>query len=285
MGNQWPKQVKIVEVGPRDGLQSEKKLLTVEERVQFIDLLSETGLKSVEVGSIVSPKWVPQMEDSARVFEKINKREGVDYILLVPNRKGFEIARDAGAKSIAIFTAASEAFSMKNTNCSIEESLDRFSQFLSEARSDGIRIRGYVSCALGCPYEGEISPDKVASVALSLLDLGADEISLGDTIGVGTPEKVQALLNAMIAPKEKLAVHFHDTHNRAIENIRCALDNGISIIDSAISGLGGCPYANGATGNVATEKVLDFMESHNVDTEIDRKKLEEAIIFINNIVS
>lgn len=284
MENQWPKQVKIVEVGPRDGLQHEKKILSVAERVKFINLLSESGLKSIEVGSIVSPKWVPQMEDSARVFERIKKLDDVDYILLVPNRKGFEIARDVGAKSIAIFTAASEAFSLKNTNCSIEESLDRFSEFLSDARSLNMRIRGYVSCALGCPYEGEISPDRVASVALSLLDLGVDEISLGDTIGVGTPEKVQALLDAMIVPKEKLAVHFHDTHGRAIENIRTSLNNGISIIDSSIAGLGGCPYANGATGNVSTEKVIDFLESHNIKTGIDHKKLEKAREFVSGVV-
>ena len=277
-----PKTVKLVEVGPRDGLQNESALLPTATKVELIDRLSKTGLKVIEAGSFVSPKWVPQMADTAEVLARIRRAPGVSYPVLVPNLKGFETARAAGAEEVAIFTAASEAFAQKNINCSIAESLERFGAVAAAAGAAGIRVRGYISCVLGCPYEGEIAPERVADIAGRLLQLGCYEISLGDTIGVGTPIKTQAMLAAVGArvPPEKLAVHFHDTYGQALANILAALEMGIAVIDSSVAGLGGCPYAPGASGNVASEDVLYMLDGMGVETGTDLRALVEAGRFI-----
>lgn len=278
----YPKSVRIVEVGPRDGLQNEKTVISVETKVAFINLLSETGLQTIEAGSFVSPKWVPQMADTDKVYASINKKSGVSYPVLVPNAKGMEAAVAASVKEIAIFAAASESFSQKNINCSIAESLERFKPVVTEAQNHGIKVRGYVSCVLGCPYEGDIQPDAVVRVAKDLYEMGCYEISLGDTIGVGTPETTRTLLTAVKKeiPLEAIAVHFHDTYGRALANIKVALEEGISVVDSATGGLGGCPYAPGASGNVATEKVLSMLDDLGIATGIDRQKILEAKQFI-----
>jgi len=276
-----PKNVKIVEVGPRDGLQAEPLTLSVATRIEFINLLSETGLKAIEAGSFVSPKWVPQLAESDKIFQGITKKEGTDYSLLVPNIKGYESALKNNVHSIAVFTAASETFCQKNMNTSIEESLHTFGSFIPDAKVKGMRVRGYVSCAIACPFEGRISPMRVHEVVVKLLHMGCDEISLGDTIGVGTPRQVQALLKDIPAPLEKLAVHFHDTYGQGIANIYAALEKGISIIDSSVSGLGGCPYAPGASGNVATEDVVYLLNGLGIQTGIDLKKLLKAAMFID----
>jgi hydroxymethylglutaryl-CoA lyase len=254
-----PKRVKLVEVGPRDGLQNESVTVPTAIKIAFIDQLSATGLSVIEATSFVSPKWIPQLADHTQVLEGIQRKPSVHYPVLVPNMQGYTAALAAGAKEIAIFAAASETFSQKNINCSIAESLARFKPIMKAAKRDKIRVRGYVSCAIACPYEGEIKPAAVAKVAEQLLRLGCYEISLGDTIGVGTPLKVQKMIAAVAKkiPIKKLAVHFHDTYGQALANIYAALEQGITVIDSSVAGLGGCPYARGASGNVATEDVLN----------------------------
>lgn len=281
MTHRWPEKVKIVEVAPRDGLQSETQVLSVEQRVAFINALCKTGLEAVEVGSFVSPESVPAMAQSDDVFEGIEKQEGIEYSVLVPNRQGFEKAKELGVKHIAIFTAASETFCNTNINCSIEESYNRFSTFLPDARAAGMTIRGYVSCVAGCPYEGEISPERASIVVDNLLNLGCDEISLGDTTGIGTPGQIERLLDILTTPVNKLAVHFHNTYGQALANILVALEKGISTIDSSASGLGGCPYAPGASGNVATEDVVYMLNGMGIESGVDIAKLLKATERIN----
>ncbi|MGS2720663.1 hydroxymethylglutaryl-CoA lyase [Paraglaciecola aestuariivivens] len=273
-----PKAVKIVEVGPRDGLQNEKGIVPLAAKVALVEQLAKAGCSVIETGSFVSPKWVPQMADSAEVFQQINRLPDVTYSALTPNLKGFEAALAAQADEVAIFAAASESFSQKNINCSIEESLARFVPLIERAKAQNIPVRGYVSCVLGCPYEGDIEPQKVAQVSQTLLDMGCYEISLGDTIGVGTPVKTQQMLETVLAqiPAEKLAVHFHDTYGQALANILVALQLGIAVVDSAVSGLGGCPYAKGASGNVATEDLVFMLNGMQIETGIDLNQLTQA---------
>lgn len=274
----YPNTVKMVEVGPRDGLQNEKALIDLKHKVALVEQLADAGLNMVETGSFVSPKWVPQMADSSAVFANIARKNGVTYSALTPNLQGFEAAMAAGADEVAIFGAASESFTQKNINCSIADSIERFAPVLAAAKVQNIKVRGYVSCVLGCPYEGEIAPQKVAEVSKALLDMGCYEISLGDTIGVGTPLKTEAMLSAVIkvVPVEKLAVHFHDTYGQALANILKALEMGIAVIDSAVAGLGGCPYAKGASGNVASEDVLYMLNGMGIQTGVDLDKLIAA---------
>ncbi|USD21893.1 hydroxymethylglutaryl-CoA lyase [Microbulbifer variabilis] len=278
-----PKQVKIVEVGPRDGLQNEKQPISVETRIALVDKLSASGLSVIEAGSFVSPKWVPQMAASEEVLAGIQRNEGVIYSALTPNLKGYERAVEAKADEVAVFGAASEAFTQKNINCSIAESLERFRPLVEKAKQDGIPVRGYVSCVLGCPYEGDIDPAKVAEVSAALLEMGCYEISLGDTIGVGTPESAKRMLEQVMArvPVEKLAVHFHDTYGQALANIYAALQMGVAVVDSAVAGLGGCPYARGASGNVASEDVLYMLNGMGIETGVDIQLLAEAGNFIS----
>ena len=266
-----PSHVRIVEVGPRDGLQNEKQLIDTDTKVALIDCLANAGFTHIEAGSFVNPKWVPQMADSAAVFKKINRRDNVSYAALTPNIKGFERAIEANANEVAIFASASESFSQKNINCSIAESLERFIPVMQAAKANNIRVRGYVSCVAGCPYEGDIPAAKVAEVAKALYNMGCYEISLGDTIGVGTPSLINTMINAVTesTPIEKIAVHFHDTYGQAIANSYAALQLGVSVIDSSIAGLGGCPYAEGASGNVATEDVLYLLKGLNIKTGIN----------------
>jgi isopropylmalate/homocitrate/citramalate synthase len=273
-----PSSVRIVEVGPRDGLQNEAVIVPLDAKVALIEALVEAGLETVESGSFVSPKWVPQMADTAEVLARITRRPGVAYPVLVPNLKGLEGALAAGVDEIAVFGAASESFSQKNINCSIAESLERFRPVVVAALAKGIRVRGYVSCVLGCPYEGEIAPTAVAAVAKALFDMGCYEISLGDTIGVGTPLKAQAMVEAVAAlvPVGKLAVHFHDTWGQALANILACLELGVAVVDSAVAGLGGCPYAKGATGNVATEDVVYMLDGMSIRTGVDLVRLAAA---------
>jgi isopropylmalate/homocitrate/citramalate synthase len=282
----YPKKLRIVEVGPRDGLQNEKSTVSVETRIAFIDKLADAGLQSIEAGAFVSPKWVPQMADTDKVLAGIHKKPGVAYPVLVPNMQGMEAAVKAGVKEIAVFGAASETFSQKNINCTIAESLERFKPVVAEAKKHGIRVRGYVSCVLGCPYEGEIAPAAVTRVAKALFDMGCYEISLGDTIGTGTPVKTRALLQAVKkeVPASALAVHFHDTYGQALANILVALEEGIAVVDAAAGGLGGCPYAKGATGNVATEDVLYMVHGMGIETGVDLAKVAAAGSFIAEAV-
>jgi len=270
-----PASVRIVEVGPRDGLQNEAMPVSVAARIALIEGLVDAGLKIVESGSFVSPKWVPQMADTAAVLAGLKRRTGVRYPVLVPNLQGLEAAEAAGAKDISIFAAASESFSKKNINCSIAESLDRFRPVAARALADERRLRGYVSCVLGCPYEGEIAPEAVARVAKALLDLGCAEISLGDTIGTGTPLKAKAMIAAVAkhVPMDRLAVHFHDTYGQALANILATLEMGIAVVDSSVAGLGGCPYAKGASGNVATEDVVYMLNGMGIVTGVDLERL------------
>jgi hydroxymethylglutaryl-CoA lyase len=263
--------VTVVEVGPRDGLQNEAVRLPVATRIALVDRLAEAGLPVVEAGAFVSPRWVPQMAESAAVMAGITRRPGVRYPVLVPNLKGFEAAVAAGATEVAVFAAASESFSQRNINCSIAESLERFAAVAAAARAKAIRLRGYVSCVLGCPYEGAVPPERVAEVAGRLAELGCAEISLGDTIGVGTPGKARALVKIVAerVPVERLAVHFHDTYGQALANILATLEAGVIVVDSAVAGLGGCPYAKGASGNVATEDVVYMLEGLGLRTGID----------------
>jgi len=276
--NALPEQVTIVEVGPRDGLQNETRIISCDKKVALIDALALAGVTYIEAGSFVNPTWVPQMADSAQVIENIKRYSPVTYSALTPNMHGFERALAAGVNEVAVFAAASEEFSQKNINCSIDESLQRFEPLMSAAAAEKIPVRGYVSCVLGCPYEGSIAIDRVVSVCHRLLAMGCREISLGDTIGTGTPGKVQQLLTALTQniPIEKLAVHFHDTYGQALANIFAALQMGISTIDSAVAGLGGCPYARGASGNVATEDVVYMLNGLGISTGIDLLKLVDA---------
>ncbi|ABG41437.1 hydroxymethylglutaryl-CoA lyase [Paraglaciecola sp. T6c] len=273
-----PSKVKIVEVGPRDGLQNEKASIDLVTKVTLIEALAKSGLSMIETGSFVSPKWVPQMADSAQVFAAINRQDTVIYSALTPNLTGFEAALEAGADEVAIFGSASESFSQKNINCSIAESLARFEPVIAAAKAKNIKVRGYVSCVLGCPYEGEIAPANVASVAKTLFEMGCYEISLGDTIGVGTPIATQIMLNAVldVVPLCAVAVHFHDTYGQALANILVALQLGINVVDSAVAGLGGCPYAKGASGNVATEDVVYMLHGMGIATGIDLSMLAKA---------
>ena len=281
-----PAVVKVVEVGPRDGLQNETVLVPLETKVALIDRLSATGLPAIEAGSFVSPKWVPQMADSAEVLATIRFAPDVSYPVLTPNLKGLERARQAGASEVAVFSAASESFSHRNTNCSVEESLARAGAVAAAATAAGMRVRGYVSCALGCPYEGRIPPRDVARVAAQLFGLGCYEVSLGDTIGVGTPKAAQAMVRcvAVSVPAEHLAVHFHDTYGQALANILACLELGIGVVDSAVAGLGGCPYAPGATGNVATEDVLYMLHGCGVRTGVDLDLVIEAGHYISSAI-
>lgn len=281
-----PSHVRLVEVGPRDGLQNEARPISVADKVQLVDALSAAGLSYIEVGSFVSPKWVPQMAGSAEVFAQIQRKPGVTYGALAPNLRGFKDALAAGVKEVAVFAAASEAFSQRNINCSISESLERFAPIMAAANQHGVSVRGYVSCVLGCPYEGEIPPEQVAVVARELYAMGCYEVSLGDTIGTGTAGATRRLFEVVGAqvPRDKLAGHFHDTYGQAIANIYASLLEGITVFDSSIAGLGGCPYAKGASGNVATEDVLYLLNGLGIETGIDLPALIGAGQQISNVL-
>lgn len=278
-----PTQVTLVEVGPRDGLQNEATPLTVQDKVNFIRALADTGLSYIEAGSFVSPKWVPQMAGSGAVLGAIERREDVIYAALTPNLRGFEDAISARVDEVAVFAAATESFSQKNINCSISESLKRFEPLMAAAKKAKIPVRGYVSCVLGCPYEGAVAPEQVASVAKALYDMGCREVSLGDTIGTGTPTATRELIEAVAAhiPREHIAGHFHDTYGQALANIYASLLEGVSVFDSSVAGLGGCPYAKGASGNVATEDVLYMLQGLGIETGVDL----EALIQVGNRIS
>jgi len=278
----YPARVKIVDVSPRDGLQNEKASVPTEVKVELVDRLSDAGLQSVEAGSFVSPKWVPQMADSAEVMARIRRKPGVAYPVLVPNMKGLEAAIAAGVTEVAGFAAATEAFSKRNTNCTIVESMRRQKEVCVAALDAGLRVRGYISVVLDCPYEGEVKPQAVADVARQLRDMGCYEISLGDTIGTGTPARAQRLIDTLARdlPVSMLAGHFHDTYGQALANILAVMEQGVAVFDSSVAGLGGCPYAKGATGNVATEDVLYLLNGLNIDTGIDMNHLLDAAQFI-----
>ena len=281
---QVPKAVRVVEVGPRDGLQNEAKTVATATKVALIERLADAGLKTIEAGSFVSPKWVPQMADTAAVMQALKRRPGVAYQVLVPNLKGFEAAHAAKADEVAIFAAASESFSRRNINCSIAESIDRFVPVMDAAKAASVRVRGYISCVVDCPYEGAVAPAAVADVAARLLALGCYEISLGDTIGSGTPARIVAMIEAVArrVPREKLAIHCHDTYGQALANILAALENGIATVDSSVAGLGGCPYAPGAAGNVASEDVVYMLDGLRIEHGIDLAKLAAAGRFISD---
>jgi isopropylmalate/homocitrate/citramalate synthase len=266
-----PRQVTVVEVGPRDGLQNEAAPVSVDDRVAFCNQLLDAGLKVVEVGAFVSPRWIPQMAGSDEVARRVGRRPGAKTPVLVPNRKGFERARDAGVREIAVFTAASETFNQKNINATIDESFERFAEFVPEAAKDGFWVRGYVSTCFGCPYEGRVDPAKVVDVARRLVETGCHEISIGDTIGVGVPSQVADVMGRLkdVAPAGVLAVHFHDTRGTALANVLAALETGIAIVDSSAGGLGGCPYAPGASGNLATEDLLYMLHGMGIETGVD----------------
>jgi len=274
----YPKSVKIVEVGPRDGLQNETTCLDTDTRVQLITQLADAGLSYIEAGSFVSPKWVPQMAGSDKVFDRLPATSSTTYAALTPNMQGLERALESGVKEVAVFAAASESFSQKNINCSIADSIDRFVPLIEKAFSADITVRGYISCVLGCPYEGDIKPQQVAEVADKLLALGCYEVSLGDTIGVGTPGSTEALLSTLLThlPADKLAVHMHDTYGQALANILVALQQGIAVVDSSVAGLGGCPYAQGASGNVATEDLVYMLNGLGIEHGVDLQQLIAA---------
>jgi len=275
-------RARIVEVGPRDGLQNEPQTVPTAVKLEFIGLLADAGLKTIEATAFVSPKWVPQMADHGELMSALQRREGVRYPVLVPNLRGFEAALAAGASEVAVFAAASETFSQRNINCSIAESLERFAPVFVAAKAAGVRVRGYVSCVLGCPYEGAVEPASVADVAGRLFAAGCYEISLGDTIGVGTPNQTKAMI-AKVAervPVEHLAGHFHDTYGQALANIYAAMETGVRVFDSSVSGLGGCPYAPGAAGNVATEDLVYMLDGMGVETGVDLDRLIAAGAFI-----
>src|SRR5580700_1649304 len=278
-------QVRIVEVGPRDGLQNEKTPVSVEGRIALIEALLAAGLHTVEVGAFVSPKAIPQMVGSDEVLRAVSHHTD-EFHVLVPNEKGYETARVNGAKVIAVFGSASEGFSRANINCSVAESIERFKPVIARARADGVNVRGYISCVLGCPYDGEIKPQAVVDVAKVLWDLGCYEVSLGDTIGVGTPKKARELLRAVAGhvPMARLAMHFHDTYGQALANLYAGMEEGARVIDSAAGGLGGCPYAPGATGNVATEDVVYMLEGMGIATGVDMTKLVEATNEISKLI-
>jgi isopropylmalate/homocitrate/citramalate synthase len=281
-----PQRVRLVEVGPRDGLQNEATLVPADVKVALIDMLSDAGFPAVEATSFVSAKWVPQMGDNAEVMARIRRAPGVRYPVLTPNMKGYAAAREAGADEVAVFVAASEAFSQRNINCTIAESLVRAEPLFAAAKSDGVRVRGYISCVLGCPYEGEVARAKVADVAAALHAMGAYEISLGDTIGVGTAGKTQALIDAVAArvPVAALAGHFHDTYGQALTNVYAALEKGVATFDCSVAGLGGCPYAKGATGNVASEDVLYLLDGLGIETGVDMTRLRAAGRYISDFL-
>jgi len=271
-------KIRIVEVSPRDGLQNEAGLVSVADKLALIAALADAGVQTIEAGSFVAPKWVPQMAGTDELFARLQRRPGVVYQALVPNLRGFERAVAAGVQEVAVFAAASESFARKNTNASIAEVLERFAPVFAGARTAGIPVRGYVSCVLGCPYEGEVAPQAVAGLARRLLDMGCYEISLGDTIGVGTPAAARALVQLVAeqVPVAQLALHFHDTYGQALANIHACLDLGVGVIDSAVAGLGGCPYARGASGNVATEDVVYMLHGMGIDTGLDLARLAAA---------
>ena len=281
-----PRQVRIVEVGPRDGLQNESAMVSTADKIELIDRLSATGLQTVEATSFVSPKWVPQLADAAEVYAGISRRDGVGYPVLVPNLQGYERAHAAGADEVAVFTAASEAFNRRNTNAGIDESLARFAPVLERARADGVRVRGYVSTVLGCPYQGAVPLADVVRVARALHAMGCHEISLGDTIGVGTPGKARAMLLAVAAevPMPALAVHFHDTFGQALANVLACLEEGVVVVDAAVSGTGGCPYAKGASGNLATEDLVYMLQGLGVETGVDLDALADTGTWLSGIL-
>ena len=274
----FPAEVRIVEVGPRDGLQNEQVDIGTANKIELIDRLSRTGLRSIEATAFVSPKWIPQMADAAEVLAGIARQPGISYPVLVPNEQGYERARAAGAQEVAVFTAASEAFNLRNTNATIAQSLDRFRPVLERANADGVRVRGYVSTVLGCPYQGEVPLADVVRVAADLHAMGCYEISLGDTIGVGTPVRARAMLKSVAAevPMPALAIHFHDTYGQALANVLACLEEGVAVVDSAVSGAGGCTYARGASGNVASEDVGYMLHGLGIRTGIDLPALAEV---------
>jgi hydroxymethylglutaryl-CoA lyase len=278
-------EIRIVEVGPRDGLQNEKTPVSVEARIAFIKALVAAGLHTVEVGAFVSPKAIPQMVNSDQVLRGLSHLNG-EFHVLVPNEKGYDAARTAGARVIAVFASASEGFSRANINCSIAESIERFKPVIARAKADGVKVRGYISCVLGCPYEGEVKPQAVVDVAKLLWELGCYEVSLGDTIGVGTPVKARQLLRAVAGsvPMANLAMHFHDTYGQALANLYAGIEEGARVIDSAAGGLGGCPYAPGATGNVATEDVVYMLEGMGIATGVDMPKLVAATNEVSRLI-
>lgn len=278
--------VRIIEMGPRDGLQNEKIPVSVEARIAFIEALVAAGLHTVEVGAFVSPKAIPQMASSDAVLRGVSHIKGAEFHVLVPNEKGYDAARAAGAKVVSVFAAASEGFSRANINCTVAESIERFKPVLARAKAEGVKVRGYISCGLGCPFDGEIKPKAVADLAETLWDLGCYEISLGDTIGIGTPDKAKEMLRAVAAniPAGNLAMHFHDTYGQALANLYAGLEEGVRVIDSAAGGLGGCPYAPGATGNVATEDVVYMLEGMGVRTGIDMDKLLAATNAMSSVL-
>jgi hydroxymethylglutaryl-CoA lyase len=282
-----PQQVRIVEVGPRDGLQNESQAISLNTRLELVSRLANAGLQTIEFGSFVSPKWVPQMAASGELYQRLDKSADIRYTALTPNVRGFNEAAALGVKEIAVFAAASEQFSQKNINCSIDESIERFRPVLEQARSQGIAVRGYVSCVIGCPYEGAISPERVLAVTDTLLAMGCYEVSLGDTIGVGTPGTFAALLDQLLhrIPPEKLALHCHNTYGQALANIFLGLQYGICTIDSAIAGLGGCPYAKGASGNVATEDVVYMLEHSGIKTGLAMEHLVETGQWISSVLN
>lgn len=279
----YPSTVRIVEVGPRDGLQNEPGTVSTEIKVELINRLADAGLKTIETGSFVSPKWVPQMADTADVLKQIQQKPGVGYPVLVPNMKGLEAAIASGVGEVAVFASASEAFSQKNINCTIDESLARFEPVIATSREHGIKVRGYVSCVLGCPYQGEVPVDKVSDVAKRLFDMGCYEISLGDTIGIGTPTAAARMTEHVLryVPVDHIALHFHDTYGQALANIYACLNLGISVLDSSVGGLGGCPYATGASGNVATEDLVYMLHGMEIDTGVNLDELVLTAAFIS----
>ena len=279
----FPTHVRIVEMGPRDGLQNEKQIVSTETKVELIARLGAAGLQAIEATSFVSPRWVPQMGDAADVMARIERLPGVSYPVLTPNLQGFEAALAAGAGEVAVFAAASESFSRKNINCTIAESLARFEPVMAAARTAGVRVRGYVSCVLGCPYEGDIRPEAVADVAATLFAMGCYEVSLGDTIGAGTPGKTRRMLDAVArrVPVDKLAGHYHDTFGQAVANVYASLEAGVACFDSAVAGLGGCPYAPGASGNVATEDVVYMLDGLGIQTGISLDALVDTAGWIS----
>jgi len=277
--------VTLYEMGPRDGLQNEPDLIATQDKITLVDRLSDSGLKHIEVTSFVSPKWVPQMADAAQVLAAISRKPGVVYAALTPNIRGFENALAAGADEVAIFASASEGFSHANINCSIAQSIERFAPIMDAARDAGVRVRGYVSCVTDCPYDGSVTPSAVADVAAKLMALGCYQVSLGDTIGAATPKKTTEMLTAVLTQvaAQNLAGHFHDTQGHAIDNIAVSLDMGLRDFDAAVGGLGGCPYAPGAQGNVATERVVEFLHAQGFETGIDREKLNAAAVFAKEL--
>ncbi|CAA0094598.1 3-hydroxy-3-isohexenylglutaryl-CoA/hydroxy-methylglutaryl-CoA lyase [Halioglobus japonicus] len=278
-----PTRVQIVEVGPRDGLQNEKQPISTAVKLELIHQLADAGVSYIEAGSFVNPKWIPQMAGSEEVFQQVSRCDGVTYAALTPNMQGYQRALASGVSEVAVFAAASEAFSQKNINCSVAESIERFAPIMAAAVKDNIQVRGYVSCVVGCPYEGDVAPEKVADVARQLYEMGCYEVSMGDTIGVGTPASVSAMLEATLEhiPVSKLAVHLHDTYGQALANIYASLQMGISTVDSSVAGLGGCPYAKGASGNVATEDVVYLLNGLGIEHGIDLDKL----IAVGNYIS